>query len=326
MCWRVTAPSWRARPRRGDETGICNWNVWLSLRAKRNNPTQATTPHWRWIASSRCRAPRNDGFGQENPRVAFAPPGEKRQWIGLNGASAFAIFSPARAACTRPRSSTPCRRASPRISASRSACSPARSRRSPCSARPISSLLTLSEFAGQAYRICRAGNLALLVDADHGYGNALNVMRTVRGVGDGRRLRPYHRGHRAARRVRRARQAAAAADRGRRRQDARGTDGAAGQAPRHRRPHQRGGDHRHRRRRGARQGLRRGRRRRAVLRRSEDPRAARGDQPARSSCRSSSAAAVASSTMPPISAPRAFASRFRDTCRSWRRSAPCMTH
>lgn len=40
-------------------------------------------------------------------------------------------------------------------------------------------LLTLSEFAAQAYRICRAGNLALLVDADHGYGNALNVMRTV---------------------------------------------------------------------------------------------------------------------------------------------------
>ena len=40
-------------------------------------------------------------------------------------------------------------------------------------------LLTLTEFADQAYRICRAGNLALLVDADHGYGNALNVRRTV---------------------------------------------------------------------------------------------------------------------------------------------------
>jgi carboxyvinyl-carboxyphosphonate phosphorylmutase len=39
--------------------------------------------------------------------------------------------------------------------------------------------LTLTEFADQAYRICRAGNLALLCDADHGYGNALNVMRTV---------------------------------------------------------------------------------------------------------------------------------------------------
>jgi len=40
-------------------------------------------------------------------------------------------------------------------------------------------LLTLTEFAAQAYRICRAGTLPLLVDADHGYGNALNVMRTV---------------------------------------------------------------------------------------------------------------------------------------------------
>lgn len=39
--------------------------------------------------------------------------------------------------------------------------------------------LTLTEFSAQAYRICRAGNLALLVDADHGYGNALNVRRTV---------------------------------------------------------------------------------------------------------------------------------------------------
>jgi carboxyvinyl-carboxyphosphonate phosphorylmutase len=40
-------------------------------------------------------------------------------------------------------------------------------------------VLTLSEFAGQAYRINRAGNLPLMVDADHGYGNALNVKRTV---------------------------------------------------------------------------------------------------------------------------------------------------
>ncbi|WP_289295372.1 isocitrate lyase/PEP mutase family protein [uncultured Reyranella sp.] len=40
-------------------------------------------------------------------------------------------------------------------------------------------VLTLSEFAGQAYRINRAGNLPLMVDADHGYGNALNVRRTV---------------------------------------------------------------------------------------------------------------------------------------------------
>ena len=44
---------------------------------------------------------------------------------------------------------------------------------------PDLTLITLTEFAGQARRICRAGNLPLLVDADHGYGNALNVMRTV---------------------------------------------------------------------------------------------------------------------------------------------------
>ncbi len=40
-------------------------------------------------------------------------------------------------------------------------------------------VLTLSEFAEQCRRICRAGDLPLMVDADHGYGNALNVMRTV---------------------------------------------------------------------------------------------------------------------------------------------------
>jgi carboxyvinyl-carboxyphosphonate phosphorylmutase len=40
-------------------------------------------------------------------------------------------------------------------------------------------VLTLTEFAAQAQRICRAGELPLLVDADHGYGNALNVRRTV---------------------------------------------------------------------------------------------------------------------------------------------------
>lgn len=40
-------------------------------------------------------------------------------------------------------------------------------------------LLTLSEFAQQAYRICRASNLPIMVDADHGYGNAMNVKRTV---------------------------------------------------------------------------------------------------------------------------------------------------
>ena len=40
-------------------------------------------------------------------------------------------------------------------------------------------VLTLSEFAQQAYRISRASDLPIMVDADHGYGNALNVKRTV---------------------------------------------------------------------------------------------------------------------------------------------------
>jgi oxaloacetate decarboxylase len=40
-------------------------------------------------------------------------------------------------------------------------------------------VLTLSEFADQAYRIGRAAELPLMADADHGYGNALNVIRTV---------------------------------------------------------------------------------------------------------------------------------------------------
>ena len=40
-------------------------------------------------------------------------------------------------------------------------------------------VLTLSEFAEQARRITRTSSISLMVDADHGYGNALNVMRTV---------------------------------------------------------------------------------------------------------------------------------------------------
>jgi len=46
-------------------------------------------------------------------------------------------------------------------------------------AAPDLCVLTLSEFAAQAYRINRAGTLPLCVDADHGYGNALSVKRTV---------------------------------------------------------------------------------------------------------------------------------------------------
>lgn len=40
-------------------------------------------------------------------------------------------------------------------------------------------LLTLTEFAEQARRFGRASTLPVIADADHGYGNALNVMRTV---------------------------------------------------------------------------------------------------------------------------------------------------
>ena len=40
-------------------------------------------------------------------------------------------------------------------------------------------LLTASELVEQARRICRTGCVNLIVDADHGYGNALNVMRTI---------------------------------------------------------------------------------------------------------------------------------------------------
>jgi carboxyvinyl-carboxyphosphonate phosphorylmutase len=40
-------------------------------------------------------------------------------------------------------------------------------------------LITLTELAEQVRRVCRAGRLCVLIDADHGYGNALNVTRTV---------------------------------------------------------------------------------------------------------------------------------------------------
>jgi oxaloacetate decarboxylase len=46
-------------------------------------------------------------------------------------------------------------------------------------AAPDLIVLTMTEFADQIRRITRASDLSLVVDADHGYGNALNVMRTV---------------------------------------------------------------------------------------------------------------------------------------------------
>lgn len=40
-------------------------------------------------------------------------------------------------------------------------------------------LVTLTELAEQVRRVCRAGKVCALIDADHGYGNALNVARAV---------------------------------------------------------------------------------------------------------------------------------------------------
>ena len=47
---------------------------------------------------------------------------------------------------------------------------------------PDIALITLTEFAEQVRRMSRASTLPVLVDADHGYGNALNVRRTVQEV------------------------------------------------------------------------------------------------------------------------------------------------
>src|ERR1700710_357559 len=45
--------------------------------------------------------------------------------------------------------------------------------------KPDITLITLTELAEQMRRMSRAAALPVLVDADHGYGNALNVRRTV---------------------------------------------------------------------------------------------------------------------------------------------------
>jgi oxaloacetate decarboxylase len=44
---------------------------------------------------------------------------------------------------------------------------------------PDITLITLTELAEQMRRMSRAADLPVLVDADHGYGNAMNVRRTV---------------------------------------------------------------------------------------------------------------------------------------------------
>lgn len=49
---------------------------------------------------------------------------------------------------------------------------------------PDIAVLTLTELADQVRRITRASDISQIVDADNGYGNALNVMRTVRELED----------------------------------------------------------------------------------------------------------------------------------------------
>ena len=44
---------------------------------------------------------------------------------------------------------------------------------------PDITLITLTELCEQMRRMSRAAELPVVVDADHGYGNALNVRRTV---------------------------------------------------------------------------------------------------------------------------------------------------
>ena len=88
-------------------------------------------------------------------------------------------------------------------------------------------VLTLSEFADQAYRIGRGAELPLLVDADHGYGNALNVMRTVEELEIAGVAGSLHRGYRPATRVWPRGQGGAALPRGGCRQDEGRLGGAA---------------------------------------------------------------------------------------------------
>src|SRR5512146_1439230 len=45
--------------------------------------------------------------------------------------------------------------------------------------RPDVGLLTMSEMVNNAHRIVKAVNVPVIADADTGYGNAINVIRTV---------------------------------------------------------------------------------------------------------------------------------------------------
>ena len=163
-------------------------------------------------------------------------------WTGPNGASGFARFLPATAACI-PGSVYDA--ISARIAEdlgfevgifSGSIGSMA------VLGAPDLVVLTLSEFAAQAYRICRAGNLCLLVDADHGYGNALNVRRTVEELETSGVCALSIEDTVLPRALWHRRQADPDPGRGGYRQDEGGAVGAPGQEAGHRRPHQRLGD------------------------------------------------------------------------------------
>ncbi|CAI8031959.1 Oxaloacetate decarboxylase [Geodia barretti] len=56
-------------------------------------------------------------------------------------------------------------------------------------------VLTLTEFAQQIHRICRAGDISLMVDADHGYGKRSQREAHGGGTGDSRCILSDHRRH-----------------------------------------------------------------------------------------------------------------------------------
>ena len=187
-------------------------------------------------------------------------------------------------------------------------------------------VLTLTEFAEQARRICRAvKTLPLLVDADHGYGNALNAMRTVEeleaaGVSAMTledTVLPAH--------LWRRQDNAALARRGSR-QGPRGTRGARRSGLLHRRPHRRRVGERPGRRGGAHARLHRLRRRRPVLHRHPHPRRARRDRCRRHPADHPRRRGGQGAERPRRTSRRAAsASPCKATSRSWRRPARSTT-
>ena len=106
-------------------------------------------------------------------------------------------------------------------------------------AEPDFGFLTQSEMADTARAVCRVSDAPVIVDADTGYGNALNVMRTVRDFQDAGaagvfledQVWPKKCGHFQGKQV--------VADRGARGEDPRRRRRARRARPLHRRPHRR---------------------------------------------------------------------------------------